>query len=100
MRRWTGVSGGFSPRSSAAAAWRSVNPVPVSTSPMSGGTSPPQTPVSQSVTPPRLPRAAEQALDPLPEDREDEGEALDRRGGRGRAGGGRHRRGRRRSGRP
>ena len=36
-----------SPRSSAATAWATVNPVPVSTEPISGGTSEPQTPVSQ-----------------------------------------------------
>ena len=47
IRRCTGVSGGFSPRSSAAAACRSVSPVPVRISPINGGTSDPQTPVSQ-----------------------------------------------------
>lgn len=47
IRRWSGVSGGVSPRSSAAAAPASVSPVPVRTSPTSGGASLPQTPVSQ-----------------------------------------------------
>jgi hypothetical protein len=47
MRSWIGVTGGVSPRSSAAAAWASVSPVPVRTCPISGGTSAPQTPVSQ-----------------------------------------------------
>ncbi len=41
------MSGGCSPRSSAAAAALTVSPVPVSSEPISGGTSAPQTPVSQ-----------------------------------------------------
>jgi REP element-mobilizing transposase RayT len=47
IRRCTSVNGGDSPRSSAAAAWSSVRPVPVRIEPTSGGTSAPQTPVSQ-----------------------------------------------------
>lgn len=47
MLRWTGVSAGSSPRRTAAAACLIVSPVPVSTEPISGGTSAPQIPVSQ-----------------------------------------------------